>query len=43
MVEYFIHKRVNSAIMVKGIAVPAFDNKKNKWGWKALNLENISK
>jgi hypothetical protein len=43
MVEYFTHKHLYEGALVEGIAIPAFDNKKNKWGWKALNLIKISK
>jgi hypothetical protein len=43
LVEYYIHKQINNGVMVEGIAIPAFDNKKNLWGWKALNLDKITK
>jgi hypothetical protein len=43
MVEYFTHKHLYEGALVEGIAIPAFDNKKNKWGWKALNLIKTSK
>jgi hypothetical protein len=43
MVEYFTHKHLYEGALVEGIAIPSFDNKKNKWGWKALNLIKISK
>jgi len=42
LVAYFLHKHLNNGEMVEGIAVPAFDNKKKIWGWKALYLKKLT-